>query len=35
MFSAMLKTFDRAQLSLLMVLAVTPILTVAAAASFH
>lgn len=35
MFASMLKTFDRAQLSLLMVLAFTPILTVAAATSFH
>ena len=35
MFATLLKTFDRAQMSFLVMLAVTPILTVAAVASFH
>ena len=35
MFASMLKTFDRATLSLLMVLAVSPILAVAVTTSIH
>ena len=35
MFSSVMKAFDRASLSIFMVLAVTPMLAVAAAASIH
>ena len=35
MFATMMKAFDRASLSLFMVLAFTPMLAVAAAASIH
>jgi hypothetical protein len=35
MFSSVMKAFDRASLSIFMVLALTPMLAVAAAASIH
>ena len=35
MFSTVMKAFDRASLSIFMMLAVTPMLAVAAAASIH
>lgn len=35
MFATMMKTLDRVSLSLFMVLAITPMLAVAAAASIH
>lgn len=35
MFSNVLRAFDRASLSIFMVLAITPMVAIAAAASFH